>query len=138
MLNFLTSPLGKYLVIGLSFFAVIVFYNLKVNSLENTISSLNISVKELTLENDDLVTTNNKNKQSIDMYKQDVEKMKEASLIIYKNKDNEILQLKKIISDFRKPVIYEKEVVYKDCKLKIKTDDLDENSTLNVISRIGF
>jgi len=141
ILNLLKDPK----VLGIIFLIGYILYQFtNILSLESTINKKDSIILLLRNNNNTLNLNvrackhvNNSNNYVIKDMKRDSIVLKgfyNKSLVL---KDKLILTLRNDIKELKKPVQYPETIVYKECKVKIKTKVEDEDSTFNIISNIG-
>ena len=143
ILRFLKDP--KILtIIGLA--GTIIFLKLEIWSIENDIREANILNSDLNLKLNtsrsnlhEAVDVNGANMIIIDECIENTSKLNRSYIEIIENKEKLILGLRSTISELSKPVVYPETIVYKECKIKIKNQEVIDESdiTFNSISNIG-
>jgi len=137
VLSLLTNPITKYLIIGGIILLGLTYFQFRINELETELSQVKKDLIQSKSNLNVCIITNTSNNNIIEEYKKDINSFKEDYNNIILHKDKVIKHLRLTILNLKKPIIYPKEYIYKECKIQIK-EEFDENSTGNIISNIGF
>ena len=125
--------------------AILGYYNIVVWNLERTVEKQEIRISKIeqdyhTCSNnfDETVKVNEENQKTINKCQASIGDLGISYEKIVAKKDGEIWKLKRSIADMKRPIIYPKEIIIKECKLKIKENDETEiDSVLNGLNGIG-
>lgn len=126
--------------------AILGYYNVVVWGLERTVGKQEITISKLEhnykvcgSNYKSTIETNKQNVKVIELCQKDIDNLNGAYVGIVDDKDKLINDLRITISNMKKPKVYPTEIVYKDCKIKMKgVNDASENDTTLIgLSRIG-
>lgn len=124
--NFITSPLGKIIIILTIIGTLIGYFEFKLyfikNELGKTISELNSS--KVAYAN--LLKINEDNNNVLKQYQLDYNKTTNSYGIAIAGKNNEISRLKEIIASYNKPIVYKNVIKQDKCELNISEVIKDE------------
>lgn len=141
LLGYLKNPVVLISIISAIIIGYLYISNLNLNNdiLERdvTISNLKIDLKTLKGNNQVCVNVNTENSKVVEQMEKDIREMNKQYSISISGKNKIIDRLRQDIKDLTKPIDYPETLVYKDCKIEIKTKDDNEESVFNIISTIG-
>ena len=143
LLPLLKSP---YTWLIVAIVAILGYYNVVVWDLERTVGKQEINISKLEQKYGvcdsnfkSTIDTNNQNVKVIELCQEDISTLNGAYEEIVDDKDVLISTLRTTISNMKKPKVYPTEIIYKECKLKLKgvQDASEDDTTLIGISTIG-
>lgn len=142
-LPFLKSP---YTWLIVAIVALIAYHKVVVWDFEKTVGEQKLEIGTLTQNLttckgnfSKAVEVNKDNEKTLDECVKNNQTLSKSYEEILSGKDDLVMKLRITIADMKKPQIYPTEVVYKECVVKVKgVSDVEENSSLNQLNRIGF
>ena len=143
ILPLLKSP---YTWLIVAIVVILGYYNVVVWDLERTVGKQEIAIGKLEQKYGvcdsnfkSTIDTNKQNTKVIEQCQGDIDSLNDAYVEIVGDKDGLILDLRVTIANMKKPKKYPTEIIYKECKLKMKgVSDASENDTTLVgLSTIG-
>lgn len=129
----------------LIFAMVLSYYNVEAWGLRRTISEqevqiekLDMSLRTCTSNFEDTVSINAENIKTMSECVSNSEILNRQYSNIVDDKDKLIIKLRNTISDALKPIVYPREIIYKECVVKIKgNEDVENDDTLSGLNNIG-
>ena len=144
LLKFLPIFKSKSTWLIIAIIGILGYYNIVVWNLERTvekqeirISKIDQNYKTCTSNYNETLKVNETNQGVIETCTANIDILGESYEKIVAKKDKEILTLKTTIANMKKPIVYPKEVIIKECKLKIKGNEDESDSVLNSLNNIG-